>query len=159
MPRPKRTGMGVTDSLTEGNVMLCNLCEEALPLLYCEQVGTYYCQECHKDCSPDCIEKTNKLHNTKETTMKKGRHTLSPWIVASKTVSETLEIWAGSTPIAGRGISIDPNDARLIAAAPTMYEAIRNVLEAMEVTGLTQKLYQASEQLKEAVNCAEGNDA
>ena len=42
-------------------------------------------------------------------------------------------------------------NARLIAAAVDLLEACRNIIDAMEVTGLTQQLFQASEQIKEAV--------
>lgn len=47
--------------MTSPKELVCDLCQEVMEgLVYCPQTNSFYCVECHSDCSPECIEETNK---------------------------------------------------------------------------------------------------
>ncbi len=87
-----------------------------------------------------------------------GSFTPDPWIATNKTASKTWEVWAGSNPIAGKDITMDPKDARFIASAPELYEVAVHMLVDLQNGRVSygDENEQAINQIKEVLAKAEG---
>jgi hypothetical protein len=61
--------------------------------------------------------------------MANAKHTPGPWVVSGKaTINSTMRGWVASVSTVDRVAN-----ARLISAAPDMLEALRGILESMEM--------------------------